>query len=146
MQVCDTVSELAALVSNTPGWPELLPFIFQCVQSNESRMVESALLIFAQLARYIMDTLKQYLGTLHEVLGACLTHSSTDIRIAAMRATTSFIQVHSWSIHCTLTWSCSPAQLQVAATSVLTKGVELHTLRFQQGLGQVGVLIPWLEP
>ena len=32
------------------AWPELLPFLFQCTQHTEPRMVEAALLIFAQLS------------------------------------------------------------------------------------------------
>jgi hypothetical protein len=35
LQVCDCVSELAAGIIEDQGWPELLPFIFQCVQSGE---------------------------------------------------------------------------------------------------------------
>ena len=66
-QVCDTVSELAAGITEEGGWPELLPFMFQCVQSGQPRVVEAALLVFAQLARYLADTLRQYLGTLHGV-------------------------------------------------------------------------------
>lgn len=34
LQVCDCVSELAAGIIEDQGWPELLPFIFQCVQSG----------------------------------------------------------------------------------------------------------------
>ncbi len=69
-QVCDTVSELAAGITEEGGWPELLPFMFQCVQSGQPRVVEAALLVFAQLARYLADTLRQYLGTLHGVRAA----------------------------------------------------------------------------
>ena len=65
--MCDTVSELAAGILEGGDWPELLPFMFQCVQSGQPRMVEAALLVFAQLARYLADTLRQYLGTLHSV-------------------------------------------------------------------------------
>ena len=69
-QVCDTVSELAAGITEEGGWPELLPFMFQCVQSGQPRVVEAALLVFAQLARYLADMLRQYLGTLHGVRAA----------------------------------------------------------------------------
>jgi len=66
-QVCDTVAELAAGILEGGDWPELLPFMFQCVQSGQPRLAEAALLVFAQLARYLADTLRQYLGTLHGV-------------------------------------------------------------------------------
>ncbi|KAK9810031.1 hypothetical protein WJX72_003666 [[Myrmecia] bisecta] len=91
-KVCDTISEIAAGIMEGAGWPELLPFMFQCVQSGDARLVESALLIFAQLAHYVMGTLKAYMGTLNQVLQGCMGHASIDIRIAAMRAATAFIQ------------------------------------------------------
>ncbi len=34
-KVCDCVSELAIGILEEQGWPELLPFMFQCVQSGE---------------------------------------------------------------------------------------------------------------
>lgn len=92
-QVCDTVAELASGTYEELGWPELLPFMFQCVQSNDTRLQESALLVFAQLARHIMGTLRQYMGTLHEVLTRTLASSSQDVALAAMRATSNFVQV-----------------------------------------------------
>lgn len=91
-QVSDAVAELAAGTVEEGGWPELLPFMFQCVQSNITLRMECALLIFAQLAHYIMDTLRQYMGTLHTTLGQCLGSPQQDVSVAAMRAVTSFIQ------------------------------------------------------
>jgi hypothetical protein len=69
LQVCDTVAELAAttLASGGSGWPELLPFLSQAVQSGQPRLMEASLLIFAQLAGHMMDTLIQFLGTLLQV-------------------------------------------------------------------------------
>ena len=73
------------------GWPELLPFIFQCVQSGQPIHAESAFLIFDQLARFSTDQLIQYLGTIHGALSAGLINPSLDVKIAAFSATTSFI-------------------------------------------------------
>lgn len=67
MQICDTVSELAAVTMETNGWPELLPFLSQAVQSGEPRRTEAALLVFAQLSGHMMPTLLQFMGTLHQV-------------------------------------------------------------------------------
>ena len=89
------MAELASGTYEELGWPELLPFIFQCVQSNDTRLQESSLLVFAQLARHIMGTLRQYMGTLHEVFTRTLTSSSQDVALAAMRATSNFVQVRS---------------------------------------------------
>lgn len=91
-KVCDTVSELAAVIMREPsGWPELLPFMSQAVQSGQPLLMEAALLVFAQLAGHMMPTLLQYMGTLHQVLHAALGNDSVDVRLAAMRATTAFI-------------------------------------------------------
>lgn len=92
-KLCDTVSELASLVLPENGWSELLPFMFQCVTSGNLRHRESALLIFAQLAQYIGDTLVPYLDTLHAVFLGCLgTGTDPDVRIAALSASINFIQ------------------------------------------------------
>ncbi|KDO54435.1 hypothetical protein CISIN_1g001249mg [Citrus sinensis] len=48
-KLCDTVSELASNILPENGWPELLPFMFQCVSSDSVKLQESAFLIFAQL-------------------------------------------------------------------------------------------------
>lgn len=91
--MCDTIAELASGTYEELGWPELLPFIFQCVQSNDARLQESALLIFAQLAHHIMGTLRQYMATLHEVLTKTLQSPNHDVALASMRATAAFVQV-----------------------------------------------------
>ncbi len=93
MQVCDTVAEFAMVIFEDPGWPELLPFLFHCAQSRDARLVEGSLLMFGQLAQQLAPALRQYLGTLHEVLLACLSHSDSTVRLASMRAATNFIQV-----------------------------------------------------
>jgi hypothetical protein len=86
------VSELGAGIIEGGDWPELLPFMFSCVQSGQGRLMEAALLIFEQLARCVVGELTQYLGTLHGVLHACLGHESMDVKIAAFRATCMFIR------------------------------------------------------
>ncbi|CAO2822092.1 unnamed protein product [Amaranthus hypochondriacus] len=92
-KLCDTVSELAAGIVPENGWPELLPFMFQCVTSENLKLRESALLIFAQLAQYIGETLIPHLDTLHNVFYQCLGgNSSAEVRIAALGATINFIQ------------------------------------------------------
>lgn len=92
-KLCDTVAELASGLLEEGQWPELLPFMFQCVSSPSGLLQESALLIFGQLAQYIGPTLRPYLATLHGVLHKCLASGSgPDVRIAALRATAAFIQ------------------------------------------------------
>ncbi|XVF06605.1 hypothetical protein REPUB_Repub06bG0063600 [Reevesia pubescens] len=95
-KLCDTISELASSVACFGGWPELLPFLFQCVNSTNPNLEESALLIFSQLAQNTGETteiLIPHLSTLHSVFFKCLSNpSSCDVRIAALSASVSFIQ------------------------------------------------------
>ncbi|KAF2288178.1 hypothetical protein GH714_004837 [Hevea brasiliensis] len=91
-KINDTVSELAASILPDGGWPELLPFMFQCVTAQNHNLQESALLIFARLAQFIGETLIPHLSTLHELFLNCLSNStSAEVRIAALNAAISFI-------------------------------------------------------
>ncbi|KAH1033537.1 hypothetical protein J1N35_045711 [Gossypium stocksii] len=76
-KLCDTVSELASSILPENGWPELLPFMFQCVSSDSPRFYESTFLIFAQLSQYIganerapgmMRKLPQFISRLFAIL------------------------------------------------------------------------------
>lgn len=89
----DQVTQHAAEIfqKESQGWPELLPFIFQCVQSGNAGHAESAFLVFDQLARFSIDQLAQFLGTIHGALSAGLSNPSLDVKIAAFSATTTFI-------------------------------------------------------
>ncbi|XP_061343320.1 uncharacterized protein LOC133289409 [Gastrolobium bilobum] len=94
-KLCDTVAELAsALLADDPAaWPDLLPLLFQWVTSPDPRLQEIALLIFAQLAHYIGETLVPQLSTLHSVFLRCLGSSTaSDVRIAALAASIHFVQ------------------------------------------------------
>ncbi|GJZ65987.1 importin-5-like protein [Tanacetum coccineum] len=92
-KLCDTISELAANVVSDNGWPELLPFMFNCVTSEDFRLIESALLIFAQLAQFVGESLIPHITHLHGVFGKCLGNvGSADVRIAALSAVINFIQ------------------------------------------------------
>ncbi|GMP60841.1 hypothetical protein CsSME_00023543 [Camellia sinensis var. sinensis] len=72
-----SISELASSILPDGGWPKLLPFMFQCVTSDNPKLRESALLIFAQLAQYIGETLIPHLDTLHTVFIQCLLSTLT---------------------------------------------------------------------
>ena len=65
-KVGDTVSELAAGVYEE-GWPELLPFLFQCVTTGSDALQVTALNVFGELAAYIGDSLVPHLATLHGI-------------------------------------------------------------------------------
>ena len=73
LQVCDTVSDLASsLMTEQGGWNELLPFMMTCIQSQNARLMEMALLVFANLGD-VVSQLAAYLPTLHDVSCSC-TH------------------------------------------------------------------------
>ncbi|MBA0694231.1 hypothetical protein Goari_004547, partial [Gossypium aridum] len=92
-KLCDTVAELASSILPENGWPELLPFMFQCVSSDSPKLQESAFLIFAQLSQYIGDVLTPFIKDLHTVFLRCLSESSNaDVKIAALNAVINFIQ------------------------------------------------------
>ncbi|XP_073221997.1 uncharacterized protein [Cicer arietinum] len=94
-KLCDTVSELASalLSDDLASWPDLLPLLFQWVTASDTRLQEISLLVFAQLAHYIGETLLPQLSTLHSVFLRCLGAStSADVRIAALAASINFVQ------------------------------------------------------
>ncbi|KAH7315386.1 hypothetical protein KP509_21G047300 [Ceratopteris richardii] len=91
-KLCDTVAELAASIIEDGQWNELFPFLFQCVSSDTSQWKESALMIFGQLAQYMGPSLHSDLSTLHSVFKQNLGSSMPGVRLAAFRATSSFVQ------------------------------------------------------
>lgn len=93
-KICDTVSELASGILPENGWPELLPFVFQCVSSDSPKLQESAFLILAQLSQYVGETLTPHIKHLHGVFLQCLSSNSagSDVKIAALNAVISFVQ------------------------------------------------------
>eukprot|EP00884_Botryococcus_braunii_P020479 jgi/Botrbrau1/7114/Bobra.0165s0131.1 len=123
-KVSDAVAELASSILTGPGWPELLPYMFQCVQSNVPLQMECALIIFAQLAHYILETVRQYLGTLHGTLAQCLASPHSDVAVAAMRAATTFILAVDDSAERQRFQDLLPHMLSVLAQS-LNRGEEL---------------------
>ena len=91
-KVCDTVCELAAGILEEGKWPELLPFLFQCVTAGSEAHKESSLNIFAQLAEYIGDALVPHLAMLHGILGQCLQAGEMSVRLASLRACCCFVE------------------------------------------------------
>ncbi|KAF8395944.1 hypothetical protein HHK36_019900 [Tetracentron sinense] len=123
-KLCDTVSELASGILPDNGWPELLPFIYQCVSSGSPRLQESALLMFAQLSQYIGDVLIPHISSLHSVFLQCLASSSnSDVRIAALGAAINYIQCLSSSSDRDRFQDLLPLMMQTL-TEALNRGQE----------------------
>ncbi|KAG1673229.1 hypothetical protein FOA52_013109 [Chlamydomonas sp. UWO 241] len=91
-KVCDAISEVASEVFEEPGWPELPPFLFGCIQSGQPRLMEASLVIFASLAEYHIDVLRSQLPTLVQIFGTCLGHANEDVQLASLRVISNFIQ------------------------------------------------------
>jgi len=91
-KACDTICELAAGILEEGKWPELLPFLFQCVTNGTDALKESALNVFAQLAEYIGDALVPHLAMLHGILAQCLANQARSIQLASLRACCCFVE------------------------------------------------------
>ena len=92
-KVGDTVAVLATTVAGEGGWPELLPFLFQCVQAGQDRLLESSLHIFAEIITMgVPEALLQHLDSLHAVLGQCMSSQTAEVRLSALRACSYFIR------------------------------------------------------
>lgn len=123
-KLCHTVSVLASRILPDGGWPELLPFMFQCVTSSNVRLQEAALLIFAQLSQYVGEILVPHLDTLHSVFLQCLSSSmNSDVRIAALGAAINFIQCLSNATERDMFQDLLPLMMQTL-TEALNSGQE----------------------
>lgn len=91
-KVCDIICELAAGILEEGKWPELLPFLFQCVTNGTPNLKESSLNIFAQLAEYIGEALVPHLAMLHGILQQCLAAPERSTQLAALRACCCFVE------------------------------------------------------
>ncbi len=74
-------------------WQELLQLLFQFISSEVEDKVDAALQIFNGLFSYIMDHLVKYKDDLKSILEKTLQHSSLDIRLAALQATTNLLSI-----------------------------------------------------
>nr|XP_009770141.1 PREDICTED: importin-5-like isoform X3 [Nicotiana sylvestris] len=90
----DTVSDLAASLLPRNNWPELLPFLYQCLVSSSYKLIESASSIFEQLAHDLGDTVVPWVKHVHSRLLKTLNDDTLDLdyRIAGMTAAIAFIQ------------------------------------------------------
>lgn len=90
-KVSDTVGEIAGYLPEG-AWPEILPFMFRCAKSPSAPHRECALLMFGQLSITLEKAVQSNLPTLKELLAGALTDpESSDVRLAALRATASFL-------------------------------------------------------
>lgn len=91
-KVCDTVSEVVITVYDSGGWPEILPFLFECLRANQDVLLESALSILGNIAADVIDDAKPNMPALLQYMAVGLSHQNQDVQMAAMRATSAFIR------------------------------------------------------
>lgn len=114
-KLCDTVSELGAFISDKGGWNELFPFMFHCTTSQAAAVRESAMSIFAQLAILLGPlAFRPNFSIILKVLQTGLSDpTSLDVRLAALAATSAFLQVRDFTCASpfpSLNFPCMPTQ------------------------------------
>ena len=55
-KVCDTIGELAIVIQVTSHWQELLPWIFQCIQTTNPNVCEVGLRTLSMVSMLFSDT------------------------------------------------------------------------------------------
>ncbi|XP_075095053.1 uncharacterized protein LOC142173371 [Nicotiana tabacum] len=91
----DIVSKLAASLLPDNNWPELLPFLYQCLTSTSNNYLKrSAFMLFAQLAEDIGETIVTCVKDMHSLFLNTLNDDTLDldVRIEAMSAVFNFIK------------------------------------------------------
>jgi len=93
-KLSDAIAEVASTIFEAQGkWDELLPYMFKCTKSPNDGQREAALNIFQQLALDIGESMRPHFPVLKEVLNEGLNDAVMKVRLAAMNATASFLQV-----------------------------------------------------
>lgn len=98
-KVCDVASELSKNCIDGEGnntWPELLNFMFSAANSDNLELRECALLLFNSLPSIFGNEQNKYLDYIKKMLLKSLCEGSSEtVKLAALKATTSFILINS---------------------------------------------------
>jgi hypothetical protein len=89
------VSDLGVVLMDNSSWPELVPALFEMVQTGHERLISSALSVFAELALYVVESLMPAYDTIQQMLGATMGHPSLEVQLASLRVLSALIQVGS---------------------------------------------------
>jgi hypothetical protein len=91
-KVGHTVAELASNAQCDPkAWPELLPFVMALSQNPDASQREVALDLLNRLCEYIGDAILEHTPHLHQMFSAGLSDPSSEVQVAALKATTSLL-------------------------------------------------------
>ncbi|KAH6556139.1 hypothetical protein KP509_1Z202200 [Ceratopteris richardii] len=141
-KLCDTVTEVAGNVVEDASWVELLPFLFQCVNSNVNRLEVSALLIFGQLAQHMGPQLQPHLSTLHALFQQTLSPSMpNDVRSTSLWAVAYFVKTLDSAKDRNIFQDLLPAMMQT-----VTQALEMHEEATTQDALEMLIEIAGSEP
>ncbi|XP_054709669.1 importin-5-like [Uloborus diversus] len=101
-KTCDVASELARNCIDDDGnnlWPEFLKFLFDSACSPEGILRELALTMFASVPGVFGNEQTRYLEVIQQMLCRSLTDQESNVRYAAVKATTSFLLAHEKELH-----------------------------------------------
>ncbi|XP_041352900.1 importin-5-like [Gigantopelta aegis] len=94
-KVCDAVAELARNLideENNMLWPEVLKFMFECANSPDAGLRESALHIFSSVPGIFGNQQAHYLDVIKQMLGQCLQdRANPPVWFEAIKATSAFL-------------------------------------------------------
>ena len=71
----------------------MLNLLFAFIQSETEAQIDSALVIFNGLFSYILDHLVKYKNELGGIFERTLSHSTLDIKLAALQALSNYLSV-----------------------------------------------------
>eukprot|EP00871_Galdieria_phlegrea_P002659 jgi/Galph1/3394/GphlegSOOS_G2049.1 len=113
-KLCDALTFIACncgTVDDQP-WPELVPFLFQLMQSNESVEKLCGLELLCQLVEYVSSTFTEpHLPTLHNIFQSGLSSQQTEVQTVSLRATCSILTTVESKL-CTHFQDLAPLMLQ----------------------------------
>jgi len=97
-KIADAVTKLSFFMCSSDvdiqkAWPELLPFLFQLSKSGNPEHRSCALDIFSKLCLYLGEALKSRFDVLKEVLYCGLKDDNLEVRLSALGAVVSFVQL-----------------------------------------------------
>ncbi|KAG2431232.1 hypothetical protein HXX76_009760 [Chlamydomonas incerta] len=93
-KVSTAVSDLAALIYDKAGWPELMPAITGMLTSSNQQQVVNALSVLADVAAYLAEHLKPQLPDFVNMLVTMLNSGVKDVTVGAANAATAFIEAY----------------------------------------------------
>jgi hypothetical protein len=86
--VCDVVGELGVNIMDEGQWPQLLPFLFEKVNSGDPLQRESALHVFGMTASYLAESMSHHFNMLAQIMQRCIADpvNNGKVQVAGIRA------------------------------------------------------------